>query len=121
MKDLYLPPTIKTPEIDFKVNGKLNITGNSYPENVIEFYGEVTDWLERFLETATEPISINVDLKYINTSSTKSILNIITKIGALSKSTVNVAWIYEIEDDDMYSTGEDLEKLSKLKFDFIEK
>lgn len=121
MKDLFIAPTSKTPEIDFKTNGQLKITGNSYPENVNEFYGEVIEWLEQFLFSTTEQIMINVDLKYINTSSTKSILNIITKIGALSKSTVNVAWIYEIEDDDMQATGEDLEKLSKLKFDFIEK
>jgi hypothetical protein len=121
MKDLIISPTIKTPEIDFRINGELKITGNSYPENVNEFYGPVINWLEQFLGTSMEPISINVDLKYINTSSTKSILNIITKISALAKSNVSVAWIYEIEDDDMYSTGEDLEKLSKVKFDFIEK
>lgn len=121
MKDLLIPETTKTPKIDFKKNGELHITGNSYPENVNEFYGPITQWLENFLETANVAINLNVDLKYINTSSVKCILNIMTMIGALSKNTVNVAWIYEIEDEDMQSTGEDLEKLTKLKFEFIEK
>jgi len=121
MNHLFIPRTTKTPEIDFKTTGELKITGNSYPENVNEFYFNVIDWLEKFLETPSETITINVDLYYINTSSTKSILNIITKIQALSKSTINVSWIYEIDDDDMYSIGEDLAKLTNIKFDFVER
>ena len=121
MENLYIDSTSKTPEIDFKITGQLSIKGNSYPENVLEFYGAVISWLDAFLVINSDSISINVDLKYINTSSTKSILNIITKISSLAKSTVKVAWVYEIEDDDMYATGEDLQKMSNLKFDFIEK
>ncbi len=48
MRDLYIPPTAKTPEIDFRKNGILNITGNSYPENVNQFYGEIMIWLDQF-------------------------------------------------------------------------
>ncbi len=73
------------------------------------------------MELNTDIISINVDLTYINTSSTKAILNIIGKVNAAVKSKVKVSWIYEIEDDDMYMAGKEFEKLSKLKFDFIEK
>jgi len=121
MKNLFIAATKKTPEIDFNVNGQLKITGSSYPENTLEFYNAIIEWLEEFLFATTEKITINVDLKYINTSSTKAILEIITKVGALSKSNVNVAWIYEIEDTDMHETGEDLESITNLKFDFIEK
>jgi len=121
MKNLFIAATKKTPEIDFNVNGQLKITGSSYPENTLEFYNPTIEWLEEFLFATTEKITINVDLKYINTSSTKAILEIITKVGALSKSNVNVAWIYEIEDTDMHETGEDLESITNLKFDFIEK
>jgi hypothetical protein len=121
MKDLYILPTTKTPEIDFQKKGVLKITGNSYPENVNQFYGEIMIWLDQFLELNTEIISINVDLTYINTSSTKAILNIIGKINAAAKSRVKVSWIYEIEDAEMYEAGREFEKLSNLKFDFIEK
>lgn len=121
MNNLFITSTSKTPEIDFKTTGQLSISGNSYPENVNEFYTQVIDWLEQFLFSSTNKISINVDLKYINTSSIKFILNIITKVQALSKSEVNVAWMYEIEDEDMHETGEDLERLTQIKFNFIEK
>lgn len=121
MKDLYLSPTTKTPGIEFKANGEFRIAGNSYPENATEFYQPVINWLDKFLRTNTNGISLNVDLKYINTSSIKSILKAIIKIRTLSKSTVKVAWLYEIEDEDMLEAGEDLQKLSKLEFEFIEK
>lgn len=121
MTDLFIEQTGKTPEIDFKTTGEFKILGNSYPENVLEFYQPVINWLDKFLRTNTESIYLNVDLKYINTTSIKSILNVIIKIRTLSKSTVKVAWLYEIEDEDMLEAGEDLQKLSKLEFEFIEK
>lgn len=121
MTDLFIEQTGKTPEIDFKTTGEFKILGSSYPENVLEFYQPVINWLDKFLRTNTESIYLNVDLKYINTTSIKSILNVIIKIRTLSKSTVKVAWLYEIQDEDMLEAGEDLQKLSKLEFEFIEK
>jgi hypothetical protein len=121
MNNLHYPPTIKTPEITFKNNGTFSIKGNSYPENVNEFYKPVMNWLDDFLQAYDPPIELNVDLKYINTTSIKFLLNIIIKIRSSSKNNVKVKWQYEIEDDDMLATGEDLEKLSNLKFEFREK
>lgn len=121
MKNLFIAATRKTPEVDFKLNGELKISGNSYPENTNEFYNPVINWLEEFLFSTTELITINIDLKYINTSSTRSVLNIITKVQALSKSKIQVAWMYEVEDTDMCEIGQDFKQITKLKFDFIEK
>lgn len=121
MENLFIEPKSKTPLVDFKTSGQLTISGNSYPENVIEFYEPILHWIDDFLESKVLPVSIAVDLKYINTSSTKLILIIIKKINTLAKSTIKVAWLYEIDDEDMYETGVDIEKLSDMKFEFIEK
>lgn len=121
MKSLYLTQTTKTPEIDFNVNGKFSITGNSYPEDVYEFYANVMQWLEEFVEKNVNEVELNVDLKFINTSSTRAILNIITKISASSNFKVNVTWNYDVEDDDMLEVGEDIQSLTNIKFLFVEK
>lgn len=121
MENMFIEPTSKTPLIDFKTSGQLTIYGNSYPENVNDFYEPILHWIDDLLEKKLVPISLTVDFKYINTSSTKSILNIIKKISTLAKGTISVSWLYEIDDDDMFETGEDLEKLSEIKFEFVEK
>lgn len=118
MNDLHIAPTVKTPAIDFYSAGNLKITGNSYPEDVISFYQPVIEWIESFLSNNYEPVYLSINLTYINTSSIKSLLQIITKVSALSKNEVKVNWIHEIDDDDMVSVGEDLSRLSSLKFDF---
>ncbi|MDZ4664699.1 MAG: DUF1987 domain-containing protein [Bacteroidota bacterium] len=121
MDELNIPATIKTPEVKLQLNGAFNFKGNSYPENATEFYEPITNWLDSFFKVNTSNVNLTVDLKYVNTSSIKSLLNTIIKIRSSSNSTVKIAWIYEVEDDDMLATGEDLQKLAMLQFEFIEK
>ncbi len=121
MKALHIAGTAKSPEIDFKLNGEFSISGNSYPENSGEFYEPVTKWLMDFFNDNPKSINLNVDLKYVNTSSIKSILTVITQIRSATDSKVKVSWMYELEDDDMLATGEDLQEMCSLQFQFIEK
>jgi hypothetical protein len=121
MKNLFVAGTLKTPEIDFNPTGKFTIKGNSYPENSAEFYDPVLKWLSEFFKENTPPVNLNVDLKYVNTSSIKSILNVITKIRSVAESNVKVSWMYELEDEDMLATGEDLQSMCDMTFDFIAK
>lgn len=121
MENLFIEPTSKTPLVDFKTNGQLTISGNSYPENVIEFYKPLFKWIDDLLKSKVIPISISLDLKYINTNSIKFILTLIKKIKNNPKVSINITWLYEIDDEDMYDTGSDIEKLTNIKFEFVEK
>lgn len=121
MNTLFIGGTLKTPEIDFKPSGEFTIRGNSYPEDSNEFYDAASKWLIDFFKKNTSTVNLNVDLKYVNTSSIKSILNLIMQIRSASDSNVKIAWMYELEDDDMLATGEDLQEMCDLKFEFIEK
>jgi hypothetical protein len=121
MKNLFVAGTLKTPEINFNSDGEFTIKGNSYPENSAEFYDPVLKWLGDFFKEHTPAVNLNVDLKYVNTSSIKSILNVITRIRSFADSNVKVAWLYELEDEDMLATGEDLQEMCDMTFDFIAK
>lgn len=121
MDTLFITGTLKTPEINFKSNGEFTIKGNSYPENSGDFYDPVSNWLSDFFREKRSQINLNVDLKYVNTSSIKSILTIITQIRSATNSNVKISWMYELEDEDMLATGEDLQEMCDLQFEFIEK
>jgi hypothetical protein len=121
MIELNIPATTKTPRIHFSTSGTLSITGNSYPEDVITYYNPILNWVELFLENYFEPVSLKVDLGYVNTSSVKCLLQIITKVGSMARNEVKVNWVHEIDDDDMLSLGEDLERMSGVKFEYSKK
>ncbi|MFO0356671.1 MAG: DUF1987 domain-containing protein [Sphingobacteriaceae bacterium] len=121
MENLFIEPTSKTPLVDFKSNGQLKISGNSYPENVIEFYEPLLKWIDEVLKSKVISISISLELKYINTNFIKFILTLIKKINNNTKVSINVTWLYEIDDEDIYDTGRDIEELTNIKFEFLEK
>lgn len=42
LEDIYVPATISSPEIELKFSESiLNVSGESYPENVSVFYGPI--------------------------------------------------------------------------------
>ncbi|MDQ3394084.1 MAG: DUF1987 domain-containing protein, partial [Bacteroidota bacterium] len=51
MNNYYLKSTSKTPNIDFKYReGVFEIKGRSIPENSIEFYKPLIDWLDEYIQ-----------------------------------------------------------------------
>ena len=122
MKNLVIPSTKKTPEIIFKANGELMVTGSSLPANVTEFYQPIFVWLEELKKCPPLKISISFDLEHINTTSTRMILQILKLLSTMAKAknSLQVIWKYESEDNDMLEQGEALQQILKRPFEFIE-
>lgn len=107
MSDLYLSKTKTTPAIEFNgATGKLIISGESYPENSAEFYKPVFSWLNNYMEVKRE-IEFSFKLTYFNTSSSKSILDIIELLENYHQTggKVSLNWYFEEEDDDIEDSG----------------
>ena len=120
MEKLKIEPGIKTPEILFDaLSGILEIKGKSIPENSIEFYKPVFDWLDQYALQPNPKTDLMVQLEYFNTSSSKCLLDIFRKLEPLHKSSISevrVIWIYEEEDEDMMEAGDDYKTIVKLPF-----
>jgi len=107
MERIHINKTKVSPEVILDPNtGYAEICGESYPENYLNFYRPVVDWLKKTVEDKRE-IEFNFKLDYFNTSSSKCILDI---LGILEKynqegGKVIVNWYYN--DDDMLEAGED--------------
>jgi hypothetical protein len=123
MEPLLIEGTPKTPSIRFESEqGLIEIKGRSIPENSIEFYKPLVDWLEKYGEGPAALTKVNIQLEYFNTSSSKCILDVFKKLESIHKAKheVIINWYYEEDDEDMLEAGEDYESIIRVPFKMIE-
>lgn len=123
MENLNLVASPKTPLVNFNsVEGVLELRGRSIPENSIEFYQPLNDWIDAYASNPCTNTLIEVKLEYFNTSSSKCILDLFKKLEKLNGQNTEVAvnWYYEVEDEDMEEAGEDYQAIVRLPFKMIE-
>jgi len=123
MEPINIESTPKTPSIKFlQDEGIVEIKGRSIPENSIEFYKPLVDWLEEYAKNPLKKTLVNIQLEYFNTSSSKCILDVFKKLEAIhkSKNDVVINWYYEEDDEDMLEAGEDYESIIRVPFKMIE-
>lgn len=109
MGHLLIESTAKTPYINFNgQSGELEIKGMSCAEYAFNFYKPIFDWLDNYIKQPTSKTTLNVKLKYFNTSSAKCILQLLERIGTLHEKQhlVEVNWYYEKDDEQMIADGE---------------
>lgn len=120
MEDLRIEGTPKTPTVHFTASeGTLSIKGRSIPENSIEFYKPLMDWIEGYAKAAQPMTKVNIQLEYFNTSSSKCILDLFKKLEAVNNEIV-INWYYEEDDEDMLEAGEDYDAIINIPFRMIE-
>jgi len=103
-------------------NGYMKFDGESYHENVIIFFKDVTDWLGAFLLTDFGVFIFECALKYFNSSTAKLLLNMLTNMDDSSQDgkKVIVNWIADEENDIIIECGEDFkEEMENLEFNLI--
>ena len=134
MEPLVIEATSHSPEIRFDpAAGKYSISGVSRPEDVRSFYYPVLDWLQKFQGeeintgkasfTEKNPLTLEVQLQYFNSSSAKFLFDIFTEIGKISAAgqKLRILWYYDTDDKDMLDAGKELSEIAEIPFEFIER
>ena len=121
MENLDIPATSRTPHVSFDFTGHhFKIKGESYPEDVTEFYGPVFAALDGYLSKLGKGgCRFDFELIYLNSSSAKAIMMMMDKLDAAAGNgaSVDVVWYYDKEDDTMQELGEEFgEDLANAKF-----
>ena len=114
--------TPKTPSVRLDgTTGIIEVKGRSIPENSVEFYKPLIDWLEKYGASPGANTVVNIQLEYFNTSSSKCILDIFKKLELINKkgNPVEINWYYEEDDEDMFEAGEDYQSIISLNFKMI--
>jgi hypothetical protein len=122
MDSINIEGTPKTPTVKFDDHsGVLVIRGRSIPENSIDFYKPLIDWLDAYADGTGEGLTLNMELEYFNTSSSKCILDVFKKLENISKQgkSVAVKWHYEEDDEDMLEAGEDYDAIIDINFEMV--
>ena len=121
MKNLILKPGKRTLGVHFDAEkGILEIKGVSYPENPWEFFQPLREWLNHYISEIGKPLTLDMDIKYLNSGSVKSLMDFLEILEAFHKKGggVRVNWYHE-EDDDMAEMSEELTEELNLTLELI--
>lgn len=120
-----IKPTQSTPEIVLDPTTHIHkIKGESYPENSMEFYKGVFDWLDKYVESLddNQEVIFNIELIYFNSSSSKVFMDIFDIFDDACESGKNILvnWIYKEDNEAILEYGEEFaEDYENLNFHFV--
>ncbi|MFP4555354.1 MAG: DUF1987 domain-containing protein [Bacteroidales bacterium] len=125
MTKLEIKETVTTPYVLLDpVSGVIKLEGRSIPENVIDFYQPIINWIDNYSKDPKDRTEVHFKLEYFNTSSSKRLFDIMKKVESISTiegKVVFINWYYEEDDEDIYFAGNDYKTLiTKIDFNLVE-
>lgn len=108
MKNLIIEKTRNTPKVELLEDGHLKMEGKAFNEDPRKFFEPIIEWVRNF---AASEMSFEIKLEYLNTSSTKYMLEVIKIIDANSHiDAKEVKWHFEEDDEEMLELGQIFEE-----------
>lgn len=112
--------TLSTPYILVdEERGYMIFEGESFPENVIRFYAEITDWIYDYLKSDFQAFTFDCRLVYFNSSTSKFLLNMFAAMdeAAAQGKRVIVNWTCDSKNEIIIECAEAFaEDFPNLKF-----
>jgi len=101
--------------------GYMQFEGESYHENVIAFFKEISEWLNGYLKTDFASFTFDCKLKYFSSSTVKVLLNMLLDMDHSKNSNkITVNWIVSKRNEIILECGEDFkEELENIAFNLV--
>lgn len=133
MENYKVEKTENTPAVELDFNDhELTFEGDSRPEDVHKFYRPIIKWFDDYInylyflkDKINSEIVFNCNFKfeYFNSSSAKFVLDIMQKLSSINQESehvkLNINWIFDEMDEDMYEAGREFEGMVNVDFNFI--
>ncbi len=122
MKGFMIESSKSTPEVTFDPdNHFIYIKGQSYPENAYKFYEPLFQWVDHYFEELKNEfnVTINFELSYINTSSSKCLMMLLDKFeeAHCAGKSLTLNWYCDLENESEVECAEEfLEDLTLPKY-----
>lgn len=118
MKTLKIERTKFSPQVELSAEGEMVITGRSIMEDPTQFYIPI---IEAVKNCESKKFTLETHLEYLNTSSTKIMLDLMLAIkDHFNSEDVFISWYYESDDEDMLDLGKDYETIISIPINFHE-
>ncbi|WP_102347588.1 DUF1987 domain-containing protein [Bacillus sp. Marseille-P3661] len=126
MEKLLIESTKSSPEVVLDPeNNIISFKGQSYPENAFKFYEPIFNWVEKYIENIEEEVQVEIELNlpYINTSSTKCFMMLLELFDEayLEGKKVGITWYYNEENESELECAEEFKEDLSLPFNIIAK
>jgi hypothetical protein len=113
--------TYRTPTVNCDADaGIIDIRGKSTPENTYSFYQPLAEWIILYMNNPLPTTTVNIELEYVNTSSSKWLYSIFKELAKLNKEDVKLVVNWHFSDEDIEEVGKDLGSMLSLQMNFIE-
>ncbi len=122
MDPLRLEPTDDSPSVLLdKETNQFEISGKSLPEDVMDFYQPVLDWLNTYRSDPNTNTEFKIKLIYFNTASSKLILDILMIFEEMVEEGHNILikWFSIPSDEDMQEAGKEYEEMVDVPFEHL--
>lgn len=122
METLKINGSEDTPTIILdKDNEYFELSGRSYPEDVVEVYQPALEWFEWYKTDPNPTTILHIKYEYFNTATSKAILELITKMEELYNQgyDAQVYWHYYSDDEEMLEAGNGYDEMFDIPFTFI--
>ena len=113
--------TKNTPRMSFDPDSnEFEITGRSFHENPEKIYNQAIIWAENFKPKKGSKICLIIHFTYLSSTSVIFLLRLLKMFDALDNDSckITVSWQYTEDDEIILVTGEDLESLVDMDFEF---
>jgi len=100
----------------------IRFEGESYLEDIISFFNDINEWLEKYLASDFKKLTFDCALEYFNSSTAKFLYNMLRIMdeSAASGKKVVVNWIIAKDDEMLIECGEDFkEEMEYLEFNLV--
>ena len=93
------------------------------PENALDFYAPILNWLEHYKSTPNNQTQFDITLDYFNSGSVKQVFKILCILEEITEQgkTVEVFWHYKKGDELMLMKGLEFDKFLDLTIELKER
>ena len=117
MENLFMEETQDTPRVALSKSKEIfEIAGRSLPEDAVDFYNPILDWISEYAKAPNTATNFAFRLEYFNTASSKLILDLLHALKSVRG--IKVLWYFYEDDESIDDAGKEYAEQVDIPFEF---